>query len=68
MERKITTGRLMTAIQLEQYLGITRNMAYALLHRDDFPSIQIGGSWFALGDQVDIWLQRQAEEGGYKFG
>lgn len=60
-------GKLMSAIELAEYLGVTRHAAYTLLHSSSFPSIQIGNLLFALSDEVDIWLKRQAEEGGYTY-
>lgn len=58
---------LMTAAELADYLGCTRNFAYNLMHRADFPSIQVGSSLYAVRDQVDVWVRRQAEEGGYTY-
>lgn len=68
MDRQISEGRLMTAAEFERYLGTTRNMTYTLLHRADFPTIKINGSLYALRAEVDVWLRRQVEQGGYKFG
>ena len=60
-------GRLMNADELAQYLGITRNAAYTLLHNRNFPSVQIGNLLFAVREEVDIWIRKQAQEGGYKY-
>lgn len=59
---------LVDAEELSMYLGVTKNMAYTLLHREDFPSIQIGSSLFAVRVEVDEWIRRQVEKGGYHFG
>ena len=61
-------GRLMGADELSRYLGITRNAAYTLLHREDFPSLKIGNLIYAVRDQVDIWIEIQAKNGGYEYG
>lgn len=61
-------SKLMSAGDLADYMGISRNAAYTLLHRDDFPSIRIGSLLYAITDQVDTWLKQQAEKGGYHFG
>ena len=60
-------GRLMTADELATYLGITRNAAYTLLHKKDFPSVQIGNLLFAVRDEVDQWIKRQTMSGGYQY-
>ena len=60
--------KLMAADELSQYMGITRNAAYTLLHRDDFPSIRIGNLVFAVRDEVDIWITRELVNGGYQNG
>ena len=62
---KNSEGRLMTAIDLAAYLGISRNAAYTLLHKEDFPSIRIGTLLYAVRDQVDCWIEQQVRDGGY---
>lgn len=59
--------KLMSAIELAEYLGISRNTAYTLLHRSDFPSVKIGSLLFAVREEVDIWLKLKTEEGGYTY-
>lgn len=61
------TGKFMSADELAEYLGITRNAAYTLLHRSDFASVRIGNLLYAIRDQVDIWIERQVREGGYSY-
>ena len=68
MYKSKENGKFMTASELADYLDVTRNMAYTLLHREDFPSIQIGSSLFAVRDEVDEWVRRQAVKGGYDYG
>ena len=60
-------GKLMNAEELSAYLGISRNAAYTLLHRTDFPSIKIGNLLFAVRDQVDVWVTHQTRNGGYNY-
>lgn len=67
MNRNGDDGRLMSASELSEYMGITRNAAYTLLHRKDFPAIQIGSLLYAVRDQVDVWIARQARDGGYDY-
>ena len=63
---RLDSGRLMGAEELAAYLGISRNASYTLLARKDFPSMRIGKLYYALRDEVDVWLQRQLEAGGYR--
>jgi len=64
----MSTGKLMSADELANHLGITRNAAYKLLHTKGFPSVQIGALLFAVRDEVDIWIEAQARERGYRYG
>ncbi len=61
-------SKLMGATELSEYLGTSRNTAYTLLHRSDFPSVKIGALLFALRAEVDVWLESRAKEGGYDYG
>lgn len=63
-----TSPKLMAAQDLADYLGITRNAAYTLLHNETFPTVRIGERYFALREEVDVWIMRQAKEGGYAYG
>ena len=60
-------GRLMNADELAQYLGVTRNAAYTLLHSNNFPTVRVGSLLFAVREEVDIWIRKQAQKGGYKY-
>jgi len=59
---------LMDATELEHYLGITKNSAYALLHSEEFPTVRVGGRFYAIRAEVDAWIVRQARKGGYTYG
>ena len=61
-------SKLMSATELADYLGTTRNAAYTLLHRADFPTVKIGNLLYAIRDQIDPWIQDQAKKGGYIYG
>ncbi|MBQ9438072.1 MAG: helix-turn-helix domain-containing protein [Lachnospiraceae bacterium] len=39
--------------------GFTRSMAYALLNREDVPTIRIGGRLFVRREAFQDWLKRQ---------
>lgn len=60
--------KLMSAVELAEYMGITRNAAYTLLHRQDFPAVRIGTLIYAVRGEVDKWVRSQAESGGYHYG
>ena len=67
MDYRPSDPKLMSAAELADYLGVTRNAAYTLLHTQSFPSIQIGTLRFAIREEVDTWIMRQAQEGGYRY-
>lgn len=58
---------LMNAYELAAYLGISQNAAYVVLHKTDFPTVQIGSLLYAVREEVDVWIARQAEKGGYEY-
>ena len=39
--------------------GFTRSMAYALLNREDVPTIRIGGRLFVRREAFQDWLKQQ---------
>ena len=67
MEKK-PTGQLMSARELEETLGLTRNGAYTLLHTTGFPTVKIGSRLYAVRSEVDRWLKQESEKGGYRYG
>lgn len=67
MEKK-PTGQLMSARELEETLGLTRNGAYTLLHTNGFPVVKVGSRLYAVRSEVDRWLKQEAEKGGYRYG
>lgn len=67
MEYRPSDPKLMSAAELADYLGVTRNAAYTLMHCQDFPSIQIGALLYAIRGEVDPWIKRQARKGGYTY-
>lgn len=50
---------LLTVKQLHEYLGLSLDRCYELVHSQSFPSIKIGGRYYIERDQVDEWLRRQ---------
>ena len=59
--------RLMNAYELSAYLGVSQSAAYTLLHCKGFPTVKIGALLYAVRDEVDVWVKRQAAEGGYQY-
>ena len=60
-------GQLVNAEELAQMLGITRSAAYTLLNCKSFPTIKIGKRIYAIRDQIQIWIEHEAKEGGYDY-
>ena len=50
---------MLTAAELAGVLGISRAGAYALIHRKDFPTLQIGKRLMVPKDKLMAWIDRQ---------
>ena len=48
--------------QLAEYLGIGTNVAYQLVHRNDFPSIRIGKRIIIPKSQLEEWLKTNVDK------
>ncbi len=40
-------------------LGVSRQVAYQLIHRSDFPTLHIGRRILVPKKQLEIWMDRQ---------
>lgn len=49
---------VLNANQLAEALGISRAGAYQLLHRRDFPTLQIGKRLLVPRDKLIAWIDR----------
>ena len=49
------------AEQVAQVLGISRSNAYALFHREDFPTIRIGKRMLVAKDKLMQWMDESAQ-------
>lgn len=49
---------ILNAKQLAAVLGISRAGAYQLLHRSDFPTLQIGKRLMVPRDKLKAWIDR----------
>ena len=43
---------------LKDYLGISRAGAYNLLHRQDFPTLHLGGRLMVTKEKLLIWMDQ----------
>mgnify|MGYP000060918078 CR=1 FL=1 len=50
---------MLTAAELAGALGISRAGAYTLIHRRDFPTLQIGKRLMVPKDKLLAWIDRQ---------
>lgn len=48
---------VLNASQLATTLGISRAGAYQLLHREDFPTLQIGKRMLVPRDKLILWIE-----------
>lgn len=49
---------MLTAAELAGALGISRAGAYTLIHRKDFPTLQIGKRLMVPKDKLVAWIDR----------
>lgn len=45
-------------------LGISRRAMYDLLHREDFPTLKVGGRRLISRELLAEWVKTQAKQGG----
>ena len=50
---------LMTIKELQNYLGIGKDKAYALVKSKSFPALKIGGRYYVAKTDFVVWLGRQ---------
>ena len=48
---------LYTIQEVQDVLGIGRNLAYKLLHLRGFPSININGRYFVPKEKLETWVK-----------
>ena len=60
----MTDRKFMTVSQLQSYMNISRNTAYELTARDDFPSIRVNAKILVPTDLLDEWVKKQASSKG----
>ena len=50
---------LMTIKELQNYLGIGKDKAYALVKSKSFPALKVGGRYYIMKPEFVSWLERQ---------
>ena len=50
---------LMTIRDLQTYLGIGKDKAYALVKSKSFPAMKIGGRYYVAKTDFVVWLGKQ---------
>ena len=50
---------LMTVKELQSYLGIGKDKAYALVKSKSFPALKLGGRYYVIQPDFVIWLEKQ---------
>ena len=50
---------LMTIKELQSYLDIGKDKAYALVKSKSFPALKIGGRYYVVMSDFVSWLERQ---------
>ena len=50
---------LMTIKELQSYLGIGKDKAYALVKSKSFPALKLGGRYYVIQPDFVIWLEKQ---------
>lgn len=51
-----------SAADAAKLLGISRTQIYTLLHREDFPSLRVGGRVLISTDGLRKWVEKEAEK------
>ena len=46
--------------EVQQMLKISKNTAYELFRRDDFPALKVGGQYRISKDEFKKWCDRKA--------
>ena len=51
---------LMTIKELQSYLGVGKDKAYALVKSKSFPALKVGGRYYVIKPDFIVWLGKQA--------
>lgn len=50
---------LMTVKELQSYLGIGKDKAYALVKSKSLPALKIGGRYYVIKPNFAVWVGKQ---------
>jgi len=50
---------LMSVKELQSYLGIGKDKAYALVKSKSFPALKLGGRYYVIKPDFVSWLEKQ---------
>ncbi len=50
---------MISVFELQKHLNISRDLAYNLVRRKDFPSIKLGKEYRVFTEQLPLWLAGQ---------
>lgn len=60
MDKSVTLPAVLTVPQTAEYLGVSEDTVYNLVHSEDFPSFRVGRSWRIDGQRLGEWVARQS--------
>ncbi len=58
---KDNSAHCLNADQIASYLGISRSLAYELMHQKDFPCLSVRGRLVVPQDRFIEWVDKQLE-------
>lgn len=50
--------KLLTTKELQQFLGVSRDLSYQLMRSKGFPAIKLGAKYYVDREQLIIWIER----------
>ena len=53
---------LIDVIELQKYFKCSRDAAYRLMRRKDFPSLKIAGKHYCIIGKLPDWIERQCKK------
>lgn len=59
MNENVTLPAVLNIRQTAEYLGVSEDTAYNLVHSSGFPSFRIGRAWRVDGRRLGEWVAQQ---------
>ena len=60
MNENVTLPAVLNIRQTAEYLGVSYDTVYNLVHSEGFPSFRIGRSWKIDGRRLGEWVAQQS--------